>query len=174
MYLMGIVDERGRMSAAHPLVRTIDGRREMVIAPERGDKPAIVISQEDVRELQLAKSAMRTGIQVLLESRNLTDADIDKVIIAGAFGSYIHIDSAIAIGMVPAIPIDRFVQVGNAAGMGAKMALLSTAKRKEAEKIAGASHYIELGTAPDFNKTFVETTYLGKFRLNRGKREAVK
>ena len=174
MYLMGIVDERGRMNMTHPLVRAVDGRREMVITPEHTGKPSIVISQEDVRELQLAKAAMRTGVQVLLESRHMTDADIDRVVIAGAFGSYIHIDSAIAIGMVPALPTDRFVQVGNAAGMGAKMALLSMTKRKEAQKIARAAHYIELGTAPDFNKTFVETTYLGQYRLNKGRRETVK
>jgi len=80
---------------------------------------------------------------------------------AGAFGSYIDIGSAVTIGMLPQLPLDRFRQVGNAAGMGAKLALVSQSKRGEAQKIAHRVQYIELTTAAHFTQTFAKATYLG-------------
>ena len=159
LYQAGIVDERGRMHD-HPRVR-IDGRfREFVLATSetRGE---VTFTQKDVRELQLAKGAMRTGIQVLLRANDLAYADIEEVIIAGAFGTYIDVASAIAIGMLPPLPLDRFRQVGNAAGMGAKMALISRGKRVEAQTIAARVGYVELATDAEFSKTFAQSMYLG-------------
>lgn len=156
---LGIVDASGRMQEA-PCVRTLNGDREFVLVDQEDAGEAITITQQDVRELQLAKGAMRTGIQLLLKEEGLTEAAIDEVIIAGAFGSYIEIHSAIAIGMLPDLPPERFRQVGNAAGMGAKMALLSRQKRQEAQALAQGTRYLELSTAPDFKKTFAQATYL--------------
>ena len=175
LHLAGIVNEGGRMKDNHPRVRTRRKQREFVLVEkgERGDGPDIVLTQGDVRELQLAKAAMRTGIQVLLQTNGLAEEDISRVIIAGAFGSYIDVASAIAIGMLPSLPLDRFRQVGNAAGMGAKLALISLSSRARARKIASKVDYAELASAPDFNQIFVAASYLGRYRIHDGKREAI-
>jgi uncharacterized 2Fe-2S/4Fe-4S cluster protein (DUF4445 family) len=162
LYSAGVLDTSGRMSG-HPRVRCVAGQREFVLVDEeeRGGRSAITITQQDVRQLQLAKGAIRTGIQVLLRAKGHSEQDIQQVVIAGAFGSYIDVASAVAIGMLPQLPLDRFRQVGNAAGMGAKMALISGSKRAEAQRIARRVQYIELGTAPGFAQTFAEATCIG-------------
>jgi uncharacterized 2Fe-2S/4Fe-4S cluster protein (DUF4445 family) len=163
LYRAGVVDRGGRMGD-FPRVRGEGGQREYVLVAEdeRDDgRPAITFTQKDVRELQLAKGAMRTGINMLLEMAGLVAEDIDRVIIAGAFGTYIDVASAIAIGMLPALPLDRFRQVGNAAGMGAKLALISRSKRAEARAIGERVGYLELATDPHFTATFAQAMYLG-------------
>lgn len=161
--LAGIVDRRGQMGE-HPCVSEAQGMREFVLVDdEAGDhgRRVITFTQKDVRELQLAKGAMRTGINVLLEVNDLAEAEIDQVIIAGAFGTYIDVASAMAIGMLPQLPLDRFRQVGNAAGMGAKLALISRTKRAEAGIIGSQVGYVELASAPGFSTTFARSMYLG-------------
>jgi uncharacterized 2Fe-2S/4Fe-4S cluster protein (DUF4445 family) len=133
----------------------------LVSEQERDGQPAITITQSDVRELQLAKGAIRAGIQALLQSEGRDEQEIENVVIAGAFGTYIDIASAITIGMLPPLPLDRFRQVGNAAGMGAKMALLSNSKRLDAQKIAQRVEYLELTTVPDFNRIFMKAIFIG-------------
>ena len=169
LYLSGVLDDKGRMRNNHPRVRTCEGQPEFVIVneEERDGRPAITITQQDVRELQLAKAAIQTGIQVLLEAENRSEEDIKQVIIAGAFGTYIDVSSAVVIGMLPSLPLNRFRQVGNAAGAGAKLALLSCGKRAEAQVIARQVGYIELATAPRFMQTFVEATYI-RSHTNKG------
>jgi uncharacterized 2Fe-2S/4Fe-4S cluster protein (DUF4445 family) len=164
LYQAGVVDARGRMGDHHPRVRVSDGEREFVLVSEeeRGGQPAITFTQQDVRELQLAKGAMRTGIQVLLEASGRSAEDIEQVIIAGAFGTYIDVTSAMTVGMLPSLPLDRFRQVGNAAGTGARLALISRSKRAEAQAIAGRVGYIELATAPRFARTFAHAMYVGE------------
>lgn len=162
--LAGVVDRSGRMQK-DPRVRESDGVREFVIVPEAEQpegRPAITFTQKDVRELQLAKGAMRTGIEVLLEENNLAEEQIDQVIIAGAFGTYVDVRSAIEVGMLPPLPLDRFHQVGNAAGMGAKLALISASKRLEAQALALRVSYVELATAPRFARVFAESMLLGR------------
>ena len=107
LYLANIIDEGGRIIDNRPRVRTYKGQREFVLVSreERKGKPAITITQHDVRELQLAKAAIRTGIQILLEASGCAEDDIKQVIIAGAFGTYIDISSAVAIGMLPSLPL---------------------------------------------------------------------
>jgi len=163
LYLAGVVDVRGRMGE-HPRVRETDGLREFVLVGEDendGNRPAITFTQKDIRELQLAKGAMRTGINVLLKTNGLTVDEIDQVIIAGAFGTYIDVASAVAVGMLPRLPLDRFRQVGNAAGMGAKLALISRSKRAEAQALARRIGYVELAAEPQFARTFAQAMYLG-------------
>jgi uncharacterized 2Fe-2S/4Fe-4S cluster protein (DUF4445 family) len=179
LYQAGVVDARGRMGD-HPRVRGEGGDREFVLVNEDeqdalpvprvaegsaaeggGRRRAITFTQKDVRELQLAKGAMRTGVQVLLEVNGLAADEIDQVIIAGAFGTYIDVASAVVIGMLPSLPLDRFRQVGNAAGMGAKLALISRSQRAEAQALARRVGYIELATVPQFATTFARALYLG-------------
>ncbi len=145
----------------------------LVSEEERDGRPAIVITQPDIRELQLAKAAVRAGIQVLLATRGCSEEEIRQVIIAGAFGSYIDVASAITIGMLPSLPLHRFRQVGNAAGMGAKLALVSPRQRAEAQALASRVHYLELATTPDFMQIFTEASYLGQYRITHGKREEI-
>jgi uncharacterized 2Fe-2S/4Fe-4S cluster protein (DUF4445 family) len=173
LYLAGIVDEGGRIKANHPRVRTDKGQREFVLVDRQKEHPAITITQKDVRELQLAKAAIRTGIQLLLETKGFTEEQIRQVVIAGAFGSYIDLSSAVTVGLLPPLPLNYFRQVGNAAGMGAKLALLSLTKREEAQAIASRARYIELASAPNFRQVFIETSHIGRYRIKHGKREEV-
>jgi uncharacterized 2Fe-2S/4Fe-4S cluster protein (DUF4445 family) len=156
-----VLDRNGRMGD-HLRVRVHNGVREFVLVDEeeRQGLHAITISQKDVRELQLAKAAIRLGIQALVESDGLAEHDIQQVIIAGAFGTFIDIASAVAIGMLPPLPLERFRQVGNAAGTGARLALISRFQRAEADRIAQRVGYIELANVPDFQRRFTQATYL--------------
>jgi uncharacterized 2Fe-2S/4Fe-4S cluster protein (DUF4445 family) len=175
LYLAKIIDVGGRMIDNRPHVRAYKGQREftLVSKEERKGKSAITITQHDVRELQLAKAAIRTGIQVLLETSGCAEDDIKQVIIAGAFGTYIDVASAVAIGMLPPLPLNRFRQVGNAAGMGAKLALISLKSRAKAQAVASRVSYIELASAPKFEQVFVQANYLGRYRIIDGRREEI-
>lgn len=155
LYLAGIVSRTGCMIREHPRVRIRDGKPEFILVPGDAASPAVVFSQRDVRAVQLAKGAIRAGIQVLLEAAGLREDQIEQVIIAGAFGNYINLESAIAIGMLPRLPLDRFAQVGNAAGIGAKLALVSYPHRATAQSIAASSQYIELAGSRRFNQVFM-------------------
>jgi len=162
--LAGIVNKSGRMLNNHPRVHDDEARREFIIAEgEKNEFPAITITQKDVRAIQLAKGALRSGIQVLLNARGRSSGEIKKVIIAGAFGSYIDVSSAMTIGMLPSLPLNCFEQVGNAVGMGAKLALISRNKRMEAQDIASKVHYIELAAAPDYVKILFEATAVDEY-----------
>ncbi len=145
----GILDDGGRIAGRHPDIAEVDGKRQAVLAP------GVNFNQHDVRAVQLAKAAIRTGIDLLLRDRDLSDDDIERVVIAGAFGSYIDIASAIAIGLLPALPLDRFKQVGNAAGAGVRQILASRQVRAQARELAQACRYVELSTRGDFQKTFL-------------------
>jgi uncharacterized 2Fe-2S/4Fe-4S cluster protein (DUF4445 family) len=175
LYLVKAIDEGGRITDNHPRVRTHKGQREFILVDkeERGGKPAITITQHDVRELQLAKAAIRSGIQILLEANGCPEDEIKQVIIAGAFGTYIDVASAVTIGMLPSLPLNRFRQAGNAAGMGAKLALISLARRAEAEAVASRVKYIELASTPGFDQTFIQASYLGQYRIIDGKRKEI-
>lgn len=158
MRLNKIIKRHGGM-AEHPMVRKTNGQKELVLA-ERLELSPITISQRDIRELQLAKAAIAMGIMALVENAEIEAAEIETVFIAGAFGSFIDVKSAVTIGMLPDLPMERFQVVGNAAGTGARMALMSVHERKKAEQLAKQIGYIELAGMPDFNRKFAEATYL--------------
>jgi uncharacterized 2Fe-2S/4Fe-4S cluster protein (DUF4445 family) len=153
-----IILHSGKMDT-HPLIRNQNGKSEFVLAERQGLED-ITLSQKDVRELQLAKAAIRVGIQALVEAEGLTENDLEKVIIAGAFGTFIDVKSAITIGMLPDLPLERFTQVGNAAGTGARLALISQEERQKAKQIARQDGYIELAKIPNFSRKFAKATYL--------------
>jgi uncharacterized 2Fe-2S/4Fe-4S cluster protein (DUF4445 family) len=165
----GILDRKGRIHPGHPRVRfTLESksRGELVLVPAElaGHGSDILITREDVHEIQLAKAAIRAGIEVLLEQASLSAADLSgapgiSFIVAGAFGTYVHLPSAIRIGMFPDLPLDRFAQIGNAAGMGARQILLSGKRRRAAERIADRIEYIELANHAGFNRLFVDALF---------------
>jgi uncharacterized 2Fe-2S/4Fe-4S cluster protein (DUF4445 family) len=175
LYLAEVIDSSGRLKDSHHRVRMRNKQAEYIlIKPEENDNlPEIVFTQKDIRELQLAKSAIRTGIQLILEDKGLNEKQIKQVIIAGAFGSYIDISSAVTTGLLPPLPFNCFRQIGNAAGVGAKMALISLAKRKEAQDIASHIRYLELAGNPDFQKTFIAASNIGRYWIHKGRREAL-
>lgn len=158
MLEVGVVDERGALQMGHPHVRTQDGKKEFVLQPaqESGHGRDIVVTRNDINEIQLAKGAIRAGIDILLREAELTPDDLAGLIVAGAFGTYIDIKSAMRIGMFPGIPLGRFQQVGNAAGAGARDLLVSKELRRTADGLVGQVEYIELTTYPDFMKIFMD------------------
>jgi uncharacterized 2Fe-2S/4Fe-4S cluster protein (DUF4445 family) len=124
---------------------------------EPGDvADSIFLTQRDVRELQFAKAAIASGWSVLLEEAGLTEADVQQVLLAGSFGSYLSPASAIKLGLVPKLGVLRVVSAGNVAGEGAKMALLSVRERAAALALLEEVRYVELSDRADFNDRFVE------------------
>ena len=117
---------------------------------------AVFLTQRDIRELQFAKAAIATGWALLLEEFAVEARDIQQVLLAGSFGSYLSPASAIKIGLVPKISILRIVSAGNVAGEGAKMVLLSAQERHGANALLDEISYVELSDRPDFNDIFVD------------------
>ena len=145
----GLLDDRGRLIGDHRAIREVDGMRAALLAP------GVYFNQRDVRAVQLAKAAIRTGIELLLRDARLAERDIERVVIAGAFGAYIDVRSGLAVGLFPALPLDRFVQVGNAAGVGVRRMLASQQARARARDLATRCRYVELSTRSGFQKTFL-------------------
>jgi uncharacterized 2Fe-2S/4Fe-4S cluster protein (DUF4445 family) len=124
---------------------------------EPGDvSRSVYLSQRDVRELQFAKAAIATGWNILLDEAGLAPGDIQQVLLAGSFGSYLSPASAIRIGLVPRLAVARVVSAGNVAGEGAKMALLSVRERAGALALQEEVRYVELSDRADFNDAFVD------------------
>jgi uncharacterized 2Fe-2S/4Fe-4S cluster protein (DUF4445 family) len=150
----GMLDARGRIRGDARGVRIGDsGLPELVLA-NAGNGRAITVTQEDVQRIQLAKGAIRSGIEVLMHAAGIASRGIDGVILAGAFGTFIDPLSAIQIGMLPPMDPDRIVQIGNAAGIGAKEVLISTGRRQTAEEIARRIQYLELTVYPRYSRFF--------------------
>jgi uncharacterized 2Fe-2S/4Fe-4S cluster protein (DUF4445 family) len=159
---LGIIDRRGAFISSSPKIRqSVHGREFVIVDQENsGNGRDIVVTRKDINEIQLAKGAIRAGIEVLLEYAGITADEIEDFIIAGAFGSYINIPSAVKIGMFPGLPRNRFRQVGNAAGTGARQMLLSISQRQVAEKIANRVEYIELSIYPNFTNIFSKSLFI--------------
>ena len=152
-----ILDERGAFNRQDERVRLYNHKAEFVLAHGAGRD--IVVTRKDVNEIQLAKGAIRSGIELLLEEAGIPAETVDDWIVAGAFGTYLDLSSALRVGMFPNMPLERFHQVGNAAGVGAKQMLLSCRKRREASQLARQVHYVELTTHPHFTPKFMEMIY---------------
>jgi uncharacterized 2Fe-2S/4Fe-4S cluster protein (DUF4445 family) len=165
LYRADIVDMRGRISVGHPCVRLRDGSKEVLLSGNfRNIEREVVFTQHDLRAVQLAKAAIRTGIDFLLEAANVNECEIEEVVLAGAFGSYVDLESCIAIGMLPNLPIERFSQIGNAAGIGAKLVLSSHEHRTVARGLARKANYIELASSTGFMNTFLKRLNLPESR----------
>ena len=125
-------------------------------APDAEPEDCVVLTQRDVRELQFAKAAISTGWSLLLEELGVEHGDVQQVLLAGSFGSYLSAASAVRIGLVPRLPVLRIVAAGNVAGEGAKMALLSLRERAGAQALLEEVTYVELSDRADFNDRFVD------------------
>ncbi|MRS05133.1 DUF4445 domain-containing protein, partial [bacterium] len=112
--------------------------------------------------IQLAKAAIRAGMDLLLDRAGIPYDRLDRLVVAGAFGTHLDLVSAIRVGLFPDIELDRFAQIGNAAGAGAKAMLLSIKQRQAAESLAKRFEYIELTTHPDFTRVYVERMHFPK------------
>jgi uncharacterized 2Fe-2S/4Fe-4S cluster protein (DUF4445 family) len=160
MLKAGVIDTSGRIrtEVEHHRIRKRGDTSEYVIAwgKETGLKEDIVVSQLDVRELQKGKAAMFSGARIAMDQLGLSPSDIANVYMAGAFGTYINRESAINVGMIPEFSLTDIEQVGNAAGTGARMALLSASAREEAKKIRGKVEYIELAARPDYGQAYTD------------------
>jgi uncharacterized 2Fe-2S/4Fe-4S cluster protein (DUF4445 family) len=156
MFLAGIIEKSGRFNhqLTSPRYRLKDGEAEFVIAhaAETAIGRDIVICQKDIRAVQLAKGAMYSGAKIMMNKLGVSK--LDGVILAGAFGSYIDKTSAAIIGLFPDCDPERVTAVGNAAGDGARIALLDVDKRNEADVRARQVEYVELTVAPDFRTSF--------------------
>ncbi|HET7768494.1 MAG TPA: ASKHA domain-containing protein [Chloroflexota bacterium] len=157
----GLIGENGRFGCApddpyaHLLVSGAYGT-EFVLAPGVDGAPPITLCQKDVREVQLAKGAIRAGIEVLLARAGATWRDLDQVILAGAFGSYLDPAAARTIGLIPPVPLHRVHAAGNAAGRGAALALASVDSRRRVEALARRITYVELSSDVAFNDAFMD------------------
>jgi uncharacterized 2Fe-2S/4Fe-4S cluster protein (DUF4445 family) len=148
----GLVNARGRLAADAPGVHERDGTRLLEL--DATAAPPLAFTQHDVRAVQLAKGAIRTGLDLLLADAGIVAADLDHLLIAGAFGSRIDPGDAVAIGMLPDLPADRLRQIGNVAGTGASRLVVSLDARERAERLAGSIRYLELASVPGFDMTF--------------------
>jgi len=159
----GLMDEKGAINLGGKHIRKDKGGLpELLLVPadQSGIEQDITVSRKDINEIQLAKAAIRSGLDILLEEAGIEAEGVDRVLIAGAFGTYISIPNAIEIGMFPDIPLDRFNQVGNAAGMGAIQALISAKHRYLINDAIHDVEYIELTTYENFQKIYMRSMYL--------------
>jgi uncharacterized 2Fe-2S/4Fe-4S cluster protein (DUF4445 family) len=166
---VGLLDSSGRLVAddvakevaPHVADRLALIGKERVFLLHRPDtttlpEETVYLSQRDVRELQFAKGAIATGWTLLLEQLGLEQRDVQQVLLAGSFGSYLSPAAAVRIGLVPRVPLLRIVSAGNVAGEGAKMSLLSIRERAGALALLEEVEYVELSDRPDFNDRFVD------------------
>jgi uncharacterized 2Fe-2S/4Fe-4S cluster protein (DUF4445 family) len=151
-----LVNDRGRFQKGNERLRQGRLGPELLLVPavESGSGRDVVITQKDVNEIQLAKGAIRAGLDVLMKATETSLDEIEEVIIAGAFGSFLNIESALDIGLLPCFPNAVYRQVGNAAAVGAKWALISRAERERARQAAAKAKYIELTSYPNFSRLF--------------------
>ncbi len=163
MFKAGIIDKSGRFAKDlnTPRVRKdTDDKPEYVLAwaEETSIGTDITVTQADVRALQLAKGALYAGAKLMMKKLGITK--LDRVILAGAFGSHISREASMTLGMFPDCPIDMVYAVGNAAGDGARMALLNRGKRIEANERARWVEFIEIATDPTFEKEFMQAMHI--------------
>ncbi|MBS4023225.1 MAG: DUF4445 domain-containing protein [Dethiobacter sp.] len=161
MLKAGIIDHKGRMvrpddknslpAALRVRLNLGDEGPEFILSPQ------VAITQKDIRELQLAKGAIHAGVQVLLRNLGLSTADISEILLAGAFGNYVKKESALAIGLLPSVPLGNIISVGNAAGDGACQALFSIRERARALALAKAAEHVELSAREDFQEEFINS-----------------
>jgi uncharacterized 2Fe-2S/4Fe-4S cluster protein (DUF4445 family) len=157
LLLAGLMDHSGRLKLAedvpgHPLrdrIIDVDGVRAFLLAD------GVYLTQRDIRELQFAKGSIATGIKVLMDILGVTAGELDEVLLGGSFGSYLNPESAKVIGLVPPVDVDRIIAVGNSAGEGAKIALLSYRERQVAFELPSRIEYVELSGRADFNDSFI-------------------
>lgn len=148
----GFIDENGTLESGQE-----DPGTFLLVHPEdAGNDKGVYLTQKDIREVQLAKAAIAAGIRILMKTLFITEEDIRCLYIAGAFGNYMDPVSAGAIGLIPPSLTERIRPVGNAAGEGAKIALLNTEEWRLADRLAKTVEFVELAALPEFQDCFVD------------------
>ncbi len=158
---LGIIDSTGRFAKPDTMKNKLapavfsriieqDGQPAFLLA----DAQKVILTQKDIRQVQLAKAAIRAGIILLERNLGIGDDDIRQIFLAGAFGNYIRRESALRIGLLPDVPAERIHSVGNAACSGAQMMLVSRRCREEAKELARKIEYVEIAHEPDFQTEF--------------------
>ena len=169
----GLIDLKGKFVSkmakqTERLRKGPEGWEYMIASKEESaTEHDIVITQGDVRELQKAKAAMHTGAELMLRRMGMTEKDITKLWLAGAFGNYINPENARTIGMYPELPTEKYVFVGNAAGTGARMSLISQEEREYVEKISKTVVYYELATDEQFQSEYALANYFPYKNLDK-------
>ncbi|MCL1940098.1 MAG: ASKHA domain-containing protein [Desulfovibrionaceae bacterium] len=159
----GAISRHGTFVRNHPLVRQTENGPEAVIVPgkETGHGKDISMTRKDVGNMQLAKAAIRCGLDLLLARVGRSPESLDEILVAGAFGTHLNIASAKDIGLFPDLPDERFRQIGNAAGLGACRMLLSKDARRQVEEILRRMTHHELAEDPDFAAAYTRSLELG-------------
>jgi uncharacterized 2Fe-2S/4Fe-4S cluster protein (DUF4445 family) len=158
----GYINRKGAFEAAAPRVTRDEGgtpQFELAGARTTGHGRPVVITRKDINEIQLAKGAIRTGVEILLVEAGITYEDVEEFIVAGAFGTYLDIAATVRTGMFPPLPLERFKQVGNAAGAGARQMLISAPRRAFAAQRARDVTYVELTVHPEFTRKYMRALY---------------
>ncbi|NPV26657.1 MAG: DUF4445 domain-containing protein [Firmicutes bacterium] len=172
LYRVGLVDKTGRLLEVDEVPAEIgvrsrltvsEGEREFILVPAEmsAHGRAISITQQDIRELQLGKGAIRAGVETLLKELQTSEPEIAEVILTGTFGTYLDIPSTVRIGLIPPRFADRVTLVGNAALLGAEIALVSSEARVIADQIARKAKRIELANRADFTEFFINYLNFG-------------
>lgn len=146
-----IIQRTGRLRD-HPLVEKSDGKKRVVLDRENG----IVLTQNDIRQVQLAKGAILSGIQTMMRFADIGPADIDEVLVAGQFGAHLKVESLVGAGIIPAELGPTVRYVGNTSKSGAVLCLMSQTERQKVTDIAGRIEYIELSALEGYEKVFVQ------------------
>jgi len=133
-----------------------EGGNVFALATDAAGAPAVTLTQQDVRELQLASGAIRSGIEALLRRARLSAGDLDAILLAGAFGNYIRRENALRIGLLPPFPPASIRFVGNASLTGAKRALLAQSELERAQALLSRAEHVELASEPGFADLFME------------------
>ena len=165
---LGLLDTSGRLAgpgrvpeglpeAIGARVLEVAGQPALDLARDlQSGKPAVVLTQADIRQVQLAKAAIRAGVELLLHKTGLEGGGIEQVLLAGAFGNTIRPEGAVRIGLLPDVPLDRVTSVGNAACAGAEMILVNRHCRAKAGRLARSIEYVEIARDPGFEQTYAE------------------
>ena len=165
-----MIDRNGTFtdSSLPPRLKTVNEEKSFVlVSKEEGAARDIVITQKDIRKVQLAKAAIYTGCHILMKKKDVRPKDIKKLYVAGAFGNYLNLENSKLIGMLPDIPIELITFVGNAAGAGARMALISKKLRQTATSVSRKVDYVELALDPDFQMEFTSAMFFPHRDLER-------
>jgi len=168
----GILDAAGRLwrPGAGPLAGPLQARivqdgasRSFILvhSGQGGRGEDVLLTQNDIRQLQLAKAAIYGGVMMLQRMMGIADDQIEEVMLSGGFGNYVSIESAVRIGLLPPVPVARVSYVGNTALLGAQLALMSETERARAFDIARRIEHVALATRPEFQDIFVEACRLG-------------
>ncbi|MGD2095072.1 MAG: ASKHA domain-containing protein [Phycisphaerales bacterium] len=170
MLELGVIDKTGRFvepaklegnipAGAYSRIYGQDGEPAFKLAENEDGK--VFLTQRDIRQVQLAKAAIKAGIKLLQKKVGLEDSDISKILLAGAFGNYVRAESALRIGLLPSVPVEKIHFVGNAAASGAIMALLNRQYREKARELARKIEYVEIAHEPEFQDVYADSMLFG-------------